>query len=181
MTSENSASLAPSALPGFPTPYVLPNGGGDKFILFDQIFTLLVNGEESGGDFDVFLNEGHAGQHIPPHLHQETHETFLVAEGAVRLWMDDEKGFRFDRVLAAGEFGFVPKNVVHSYRMETTSRIIGTSSGGFSGFFADAGRATDNPAIPTPDEFHIVKPERMAELWAKYSTVGRPDIDFDLG
>src|SRR3954470_870534 len=71
-------------------PYFLRDGEGEKVVMFDQLFTLLVSGHHSNGEFDSFVSEGRPGQAVPPHFHARTYETFFVLDGAVRLWVDDK-------------------------------------------------------------------------------------------
>lgn len=167
-----------TALPGAPKPYYLDAAGGDKLIVFDQLFTLLVEGAETEDQYDMFESIGHAGDPVPPHFHPHTHETFFVIEGAVRLWMDDRNGFLENRLLGPGEFGFVPAGVIHSYRLEATSRLVGTSSGGFTGFFREIGKLTSTPGIPTPENIHVPSFEQMAAAGATYGTTFLPEYSF---
>ncbi|MGO2112327.1 MAG: quercetin 2,3-dioxygenase [Pseudoclavibacter sp.] len=176
--AEQSLPIVSSNLPGTPFAYYLGRGHGDKYVVFDQLFTLLVEGAETDGQYDMFENIGHAGDAVPPHLHPRTHETFFVQEGACRLWMDDQNGNVTDRVLTAGEFGFVPANVIHSYRLEATSRLVGSSTGGFSGFFRAIGKATDTYAIPTPEQIHAPSIETMIAAGQEFGTTFLPDYSF---
>lgn len=164
-----------SHLPSAPNPYLLNDGEGDKLVLFDQLFTLLTTSPQTSGEFDAFLTEGRPGQAVPPHFHARTHETFFVMEGAIRLWVDDQHGNRETRILEAGGFGFVPKNTIHSYRIERTGKIFGVTSGGFSDFFRAIAKPTDKPGIPEPADFHIPPFELMAQQGAEH------DVNFVAG
>lgn len=152
---------AASALPAAPVPYFLAEGEGDKLVMFDQLFTILASSPQTSGQFDSFVTEGRPGRPVPPHFHAHTHETFFVLEGAIRLWVDDQQGIRETRIIEAGGFGYVPKNTIHSYRIERTGKIFGVTSAGFSDFFRAVGRPTDVPGIPSPEAFHIPSPEVM--------------------
>src|SRR6185437_8304940 len=83
-------------LPGTPAPFFLDKGEGEKSVVFDTLFTVLLTGDETEGQYDVFTTEGNAGDIIPAHIHPYTHEIFFVLEGAVHVWQDDEKGFKDD-------------------------------------------------------------------------------------
>jgi len=150
-----------SALPASGLPYFLADGEGDKLVMFDQLFTLLTTSAQTEGQFDAFITEGRPGRPVPPHFHADTHETFFVLEGAIRLWVDDQNGHRETRIIEPGGFGYVPKNTIHSYRIERTGKIFGVTSAGFSDFFRAVGRPTDLAGIPEPDAFHIPSPEVM--------------------
>ena len=162
-------------LPAEPSPYFLGEGDGDKLVLFDQLFTLLTTSPQTNGEFDAFVTEGRPGQPVPPHFHALTHETFFVLEGAIRLWVDDQNGFRETRILEAGEFGFVPKDTIHSYRIERPGKVFGVTSGGFSDFFRAVARPTDQAGIPDPPQFHIPPFEKMASEGARH------DVNFVAG
>jgi len=170
-----SDQTIPSELPDAAAPYFLGEAAGDKLVLFDQLFTLLTTSRQTDGQFDAFVSEGRPGQPVPPHFHALTHETFFVQEGAVRLWLDDQKGYRATRILEAGEFGYVPKNTIHSYKIERTARILGVTSGGFTDFFRAVGRPTATPGIPEPSAFHIPSFEVMGAEGARH------DVNFVPG
>lgn len=164
-----------SALPTQPAPYFLGAAEGDKLVMFDQLFTLLVTAAQTEREFDSFLTEGRPGQAVPAHFHALTHETFFVIEGAIRLWVDDQNGHRETRILEAGDFGYVPKNTIHSYRIERTGKVFGVTSGGFSDFFRAVGRPTDTAGIPEPADYFIPDFAMMAAEGARH------DVNFVAG
>jgi quercetin 2,3-dioxygenase len=165
-------------LPGKPTPFFLDRGEGEKSLVFDQRFTILLTGDETDGQYDVFTMEGGAGDIIPAHIHLNTHEIFFVLEGALHVWMDDEKGFRDDRVLTQGAFGYVPKNTIHAFRIESEARVLGTSTAGFGRFFHALGTPTTKTGIPAPGEVFIPSFDQMRAAGELYGTVFRPDFKF---
>jgi quercetin 2,3-dioxygenase len=169
----------PGVLPGKPVPFTLQQGEGEKSVLFGDLFTILLSGDETEGQYDVFTAEGHAGSMIPAHLHMWTHEIFYVVDGAVHVWMDDEHGTKVDRILQTGDFAYVPKNIVHAYRFEATSKVLGTSTAGFGRFFHAMGRKTDKPGIPGRDEVFVPSREQMQAAGEKYGTLFRPEFRFD--
>lgn len=164
-----------SALPTQPAPYFLGAAEGDKLVMFDQLFTLLATAAQTEREFDSFLTEGRPGQAVPAHFHALTHETFFVLEGAIRLWVDDQNGHRETRILEAGDFGYVPKNTIHSYRIERTGKVFGVTSGGFSDFFRAVGRPTDTAGIPEPADYFIPDFATMAAEGARH------DVNFVAG
>ncbi|WP_062464100.1 quercetin 2,3-dioxygenase [Demequina soli] len=181
MSPNEAPALSPThagILPGEPKPFYLDNGEGEKSVVFDTLFTILLTGDETDGQYDVFSCEGNAGQIIPAHIHPFTHEIFFIVDGAVHLWMDDEQGFKEDKVLTSGAFGFVPKGTIHAFRMEAQSKIMGVSSGGFARFFHAMGTPTDKPGIPTPSEFYAPPFSQMKAAGELYGTVFRPDYNF---
>jgi quercetin 2,3-dioxygenase len=165
-------------LPGTPKPYYLEKGEGEKSVVFDTLFTILLTGDETDGQYDVFTTEGNAGDIIPAHLHPVTHEIFFILDGAVHLWLDDEKGTKSDKVLTQGAFGYIPMGTIHAFRIESTARVLGVSSGGFARFFHAMGTPTEKTGIPDPSEFYIPSIPQMMAAGQKYGTIFRPDYKF---
>jgi quercetin 2,3-dioxygenase len=137
-------------LPGKPAPYVLRRGEGEHAMLFTDLFTVLLSGDETEGQFGIITADSPAGDIIPTHSHNETHETFYVLEGKVRLFYQDAEGAKHTELLNAGDFGYVPAGFAHAYKIEEAARMMGTLSGGFERFFQHMGTATDHPTKDQP-------------------------------
>jgi quercetin 2,3-dioxygenase len=137
-------------LPGKPQPYVLKRGEGEHSMLFTDLFTVLLSGDETDGQFGIITSESPAGEIIPTHSHNETHETFSVLEGKVRLFYEDTEGVKSSQLLTAGDFGYVPAGFAHAYKIEEAARMMGVLSGGFERFFQHMGTATDTPTADQP-------------------------------
>jgi quercetin 2,3-dioxygenase len=128
-------------LPGKPQPYVLRRGEGEHAQL---------SGDETGDQFGIVVSESPAGDVIPTHSHNTTHETFYVLEGRVRLFFEDGEGARQPQLLAPGDFGHVPAGFAHAYRIVEDARMTDTLSGGFERFFQHMGTPTDSTAADQP-------------------------------
>ncbi|NEM92267.1 quercetin 2,3-dioxygenase [Galbitalea soli] len=163
-------------LPGAPLPYFLRNGEGEKSIVFDTVFDILLSADETEGQYGAFTTIGPKGDRIPAHQHPTTHEIFYVVEGAVGLWLDDQADYHEKRVLEAGDFAFVPKGIVHAYQNLATSKIFGVGTGGFERFFHGIGTPTDSAEIPTRP--YIPPFEQMLAAGQKYGTVFLPEFSF---
>ncbi|CAB4926609.1 quercetin 2,3-dioxygenase [Klenkia terrae] len=137
-------------LPGKPEPYVLRRGEGEHAKLFGDLFTVLLSGDETENQFGVIVADSPAGDVIPTHSHDATHETFYVLEGKVRLFFEDTEGAQQTRLLAPGDFGFVPAGYAHAYQVVEASRMMGTLSGGFERFFQHMGTPTDHTGDQPP-------------------------------
>jgi quercetin 2,3-dioxygenase len=174
MTAEFVRPDGDAALPGRPVPYVLEAGEGERAHLFDQLFTVLLSGDETEGQFGVFTMEAPRGQAIPVHSHADVHEIFYVLDGRVRVVVEDPEGGRVDRVLTTGDFGYVPAGHRHTFRVEShRARTLGVNTGGFERFFAAAGERTGSrmpPAIPV-----VPPPEQLGEAARRY----RNEFHFD--
>ena len=131
-------------LPGKPQPYVLRKGEGEHAKLFGDVFTVLLSGDETGNQFGIITSASPAGDVIPTHSHNETHETFYVLEGKVRLFFVDGEGAKQSQLLTPGDFGYVPAGFAHAYQIVEDARMMGTLSGGFERFFQHMGTPTDS-------------------------------------
>ena len=61
-------------------------------MLFTDLFTVLLSGDETEGQFGIITADSPAGDIIPTHSHNETHETFYVLDGKVRLFYAGRRG-----------------------------------------------------------------------------------------
>ena len=66
-------------LPGRPAPYVLRKGEGEHAMLFTDLFSVLLSGDETNGQFGIITSDCPTGDIIPTHSHNETHETFYFS------------------------------------------------------------------------------------------------------
>ena len=137
-------------LPGKPVPFVLRKGEGEHAMLFGDLFTVLLSGDETGNQFGIIVSDSPAGDVIPTHSHNATHETFYVLEGKVRLFFEDEEGQQQTQLLASGDFGYVPAGFAHAYQIVEDARMMGTLSGGFERFFQHMGTVTDHATTDQP-------------------------------
>jgi quercetin 2,3-dioxygenase len=137
-------------LPGRPEAYFLGQGEGEHAMLFTDLFTVLLSGDETEGQFGVFTSQAPRGQLIPAHTHHGTHEVFYIIEGSVRVYLQDRDGTKRSRLLAAGDFGFVPAGLVHAYQVHEPARILGVASGGFERFFQHMGQPTEHATAEQP-------------------------------
>jgi quercetin 2,3-dioxygenase len=164
------------ALPGRPVPYVLRRGEGEHAMLFTDLFTVLLSGDETEGQFGVVVSESPAGDTIPTHFHEGTHETFAVLEGSVRLFFEDPEGAQQTQLLTSGDFGYVPAGFPHAYRIEQAARMMGVLSGGFERFFQHMGTETDHA---TPDQPPFVPDfPRMQAAAHRHGTQFLPDYQW---
>ena len=169
---------SPESCPEAPKPFYLANGEGEKSVVFDQLFTIMLSGDETDGQYGVFTVEAPKGDMIPPHLHQTAHEIFYVVDGSITVWMDDQQGFQGKRTLKTGDFGFVPTNTVHAFRMEAPTKVLGVNTGGFERFFHDMGTPAPD-VVGIPEVPYITPIEQMLAAGRKFGTVFMPDFRFE--
>ncbi|MCX4912250.1 quercetin 2,3-dioxygenase [Streptomyces sp. NBC_00687] len=168
MTFEYATRYRPAShIPPEPgKPYFIEKGMGDRALLFTDLFTVYAGGEQTENTFNFFTCEGPKGDVIPAHMHADTYEVFFVTDGAVRLYVEEPNGTQHTKLLTSGDFGFVPKNCPHAYRIERNgSRIVGVASGPsgtFERFFENLGTPTESlglpqdPYVPEPQKFGTV-------------------------
>ena len=138
------------SLPGRPAPYVLRRGEGEHAVLFRDVFTVLLSGDETDGQFGIITATSPAGDIIPTHAHNGTHETFYILEGRIRLFFVDAAGEKATALLSPGDFAYVPAGTPHAYQVEEDARLTGTMTGGFERFFQHMGTATDHTGTDQP-------------------------------
>jgi quercetin dioxygenase-like cupin family protein len=109
-----------------------------------EMITVLAGGDATGG-YELFLQEGRAGQGPPPHSHDWS-ETFYVLAGEIEIAAGDRSA-----VCRAGDIAHAPAGVAHWFRFLTDGKMVSvTSRPGASKFFADMDR--DAPGQPTGPE-----------------------------
>ncbi len=162
-------------LPGAPEPFFLQRGEGEHARLFGDLFTVLLSGDETEGQFGVMTADCPTGNVIPTHAHDATHEVFYVVDGAVRVFVQDRQGEKTSRLLGPGDFGFVPAGLAHAYRVERPSRMLGVVSGGFERFFQHMGAPTDVPSEQPP---FVPDPPRMQAAAQAHRMQFLRDVDW---
>jgi quercetin 2,3-dioxygenase len=166
-------------LPGAPTPYFLARGEGEKAIVIDSLFTVLLSADETGGQFGVFTLDAPKGDAIPAHSHGSHHEIFYVVRGGVTVFLDDEAGERRVCELGVGDVGYVPAGIVHAYRVEEDdTRVLGVSTGGFERFFQTLGEPTDADRYPA-SPLGLPPPERFGMAAQRFDTRFLPGYRMD--
>lgn len=139
--------------------YVLRAGTGLSHLVAGQVIRTIAGVDQTGGGFgavvaDCPLDRGP----IPMHWHEREHDTWFVTRGRLQVWADDQS-----RVLAPGDFAYVPPRVTHSYRsVAPRTQFFGiVAPGGWEQFFVDAGEVwgmTGLPADGHPFDFSRMGP-----------------------
>ncbi|MGI5336535.1 quercetin 2,3-dioxygenase [Streptomyces sp. CA-181903] len=173
-----------SHIPAEPgVPYFIEKGMGDRAHLFGDLVTIYAGGEQTENTFNFFTVEGPKGDIIPAHTHPDTHEVFYITDGAVRLFVEDLKGNQYEKLLTPGDFGFVPKNCPHAYRIERHhSRVVGVAAGPggtFERFFENFGAPTDDLTLPQAPV--VPGREKFATVPQEYDVRFMPDHQWRTG
>lgn len=158
-------------------PYFIEKGQGDRAHLFGDLFTIYAGGDQTEDTFNFFTCEGPKGDIIPAHSHPDTYEVFFITDGAVRLFVEDTSGQQHEKLLTSGDFGFVPKNCPHAYRIERHhSRIVGVAAGPggtFERFFENLGAPTCEPGLPATPV--VPEPHAFGVVGERYDVRFLPD------
>ena len=172
MTTLIAEQTPVTKLPGEPVPYVIEAGSGRAHVLLGEVARALVGAEESRGAMSVMALDGLLAERpIPLHYHDNEYEFFYVLRGAVQLWADDSS-----RVLAPGDFGYVPPGTLHAYQLRGNySTFVGpVVPGGWDRFFDLTGEPFASAAFPTgptgPPPF-----EKFGRAEAQFKMKYRPD------
>ncbi|MGW8375557.1 quercetin 2,3-dioxygenase [Streptomyces sp. ODS28] len=162
------------------TPYFIEKGEGDRAHLFGDLITVYAGGEQTENAFNFFTCEGPKGDIIPAHVHADTYEVFYITDGAVRLFVEDTAGAQQEKLLTAGDFGFVPKNCPHAYRMERHhSRVVGVAAGPggtFERFFESLGTPTGERGLPR--EPYVPEGHKFGTVPQEYDVRFLPDHEW---
>ena len=162
-------------LPAVPKPFVLGEGEGEKSLVFDQIFEILLSGDETDDQYGAWTMKAHRGDRIPAHKHLQTHEIFYVVDGEISVWMDDEADYHSKTTLTTGDFAYVPAGVVHAFKIENTTKVFGCGTAGFERFFHAIGEKTD---LSEPQGVYVPPFEVMRAAGEKYATQFMPEFQF---
>ncbi|KJL47288.1 Quercetin 2,3-dioxygenase [Microbacterium hydrocarbonoxydans] len=162
-------------LPAAPRPFVLGNGEGEKSLVFDQLFTILLTGDETEDQYGAFTMQGRKGDRIPAHLHKAAHEIFYVVDGEISVWMDDAADHHSKTTLVTGDFAYVPAGTVHAFQIHNSTKVFGVGTAGFERFFHAMGQQTD---LTEPQGVYVPSFEVMRAAGEKYDTVFMPEFQF---
>lgn len=129
----------------------------------DEIIVLLA-GEDTGGQFTLWLGVTPPEGGPPPHYHLHEDEWFLPLEGEVEFFIDGEW-----QAVAVGTVVFIPRATVHTFRNSGNGplkMLTQTIPAGFETFFERCAQEFAKPG--PPDMARIV--EISAEHGIHYVT-----------
>ena len=95
-------------LPGSPDAFFLSRGEGEHAKLFGDLFTVLLSGDETEGQFGIITSQSPAGDIVPTHTHADTHGRSTSSTG--RYACSSRTGRAEDLAAARpGRLGSVPR------------------------------------------------------------------------
>jgi len=121
-------------------------GGGSKS-------ELKIVGEQSGGDWAVIEQHVHAGDEPPMHTHTREDETIYVLEGAIVVYVGDE---RFE--VEAGSYAALPNKVRHGFSVhgDEAHLLLTLAPAGIEYFVVPRNESDEDP-----DKYGVVLEERV--------------------
>jgi quercetin dioxygenase-like cupin family protein len=128
-------------------------GGGPWFI--DTVARVLVDGEETNGNYSVVDSVGPQGNMPPLHVHQREDEVFHVVEGQLTVFLPGEAV-----ELNAGDTLRAPCGVPHTYRVEseTCRWLVFCQPAGFEEFVR---------AVSEPHRRRSSRPRTAPTTWTR--------------
>ena len=127
-------------------PYELHNSQAPAFWQVDILWILLASSEQTGGSYTLLEQLCPQGSGPGPHYHDQD-EAFTILDGEITFVVGGQ-------VLegVAGSFLFVPRGVVHSFRVKSqTARILNSyTPGGFERVIIALGEPAPERTLPPP-------------------------------
>jgi quercetin dioxygenase-like cupin family protein len=112
----------------------------------DSLMAVRANSAQTRGQLGVTEFWGAQGHGSPLMIHSREDEGYLVVEGELTFWMDDDKPFTY----GPGGFAWFPQGVKHAYAVSSpTARFLCmTTPAGLEEFFGSVGRPADGGTLP---------------------------------
>lgn len=153
---EGAKPVTDATIPLQRLPYVLRSGEGERRIAAEQLFTIMGTNAVSDGRFISVMNEGSAGEMIPPHYHAQHTENFLCLDGLMTMMVSGK-----EISLHPGDYLQIPARYIHAYRLDSPyARFFGwLTPGVFEPFFRLLGDPYEPyglPLVPPPFRFDRV-------------------------
>jgi quercetin dioxygenase-like cupin family protein len=130
-------------------PLILPPGQGDGLWHLDALWTLKIPAVATGGAFSLAEQLLPKGSAPPMHRHTREDEAWIVLDGEVTFFLEDEQ-----HTAGPGTYVFGPRGRAHTLRVESdTARLaILLLPGTCEAFFHATGRPADSLTLPQPEQ-----------------------------
>ena len=140
---------------------------GDTYDHLGLRLRMRLTGEDTAGSLALIEHIGRRGTGPPLHRHAREDETFIVLDGDLDGWSDDDH-----TVVTAGDTLHLPAGSEHAFRVrsETARFLVLITPAGFERFFISDGTPSDPdaqlPPVPGPPPVEAV--ERLAQILSGY-------------
>lgn len=127
---------------------VLPPGHGEGLWHLDVLWTFKVPAAATGGSFSLAEQLLPRGSAPPVHRHTHEDEAWIVLEGEVTFFLDDE-----EHTAGPGTYVFGPRGRAHTFRVESETARVATFlvPGAAEAFFHATGRPAESLTLPPPE------------------------------
>jgi quercetin dioxygenase-like cupin family protein len=150
---------------------------GDTYDHLGLRLRMRLTGQDTAGGLALIEHVGRRGAGSPLHRHTREAETFLVLDGDLDGWSDEDH-----TVVSAGDTLYLPSGSEHAYRVrsDTAQFLLLITPAGFERFFITDGTPSEPdaelPPVPGPPAPEAV--ERLAQILSDYgvSITGPPPI-----
>lgn len=142
-----------------------------SYWLIGNRLTILANGQDTDGRYDLIEGRLPAGLQTTPHRHTRYAEQLYVVEGEITVWLEAER-----HVLRPGESITIPIGTVHvvgNSGDEPARSLVIASPSGFARLIEEAGTPAVGSAPPPPLPDDLEKFERAAAA-AGDENLGQP-------
>ena len=143
---------------------------GDTYDHLGLRLRMRLTGQETAGGLALIEHVGRRGAGSPLHRHTREAETFIVLDGELDGWSDEDR-----TLVSAGDTLYLPSGSEHAYRVRSaTARfLLLITPAGFERFFVSDGVPSDPdadlPSVPGPPPPEAV--ERLARMLTDYGVV----------
>lgn len=136
------------AQPTFNALVQLP-AGGELLWHLDALWTFKIPSAATGGTFSLAEQLLPKGSAPPLHRHTREDEAWIVLDGEVTFFLDDN-----EHRVGPGTYVFGPRNRAHTFRVESNTARLATLliPGTAEAFFHSTGRPAESRALPPPVE-----------------------------
>ena len=137
----------------------------------DTVARVLVDGEETNGNYSVVDSVGPQGNMPPLHVHEREDEVFHVVEGQLTVFLPGEQV-----ELNVGDTLRAPCGVPHTYRVEsdTCRWLVFCQPAGFEEFVRAVSEPAPSSELPPPDRPHDLDAIAAAAAAAGIELLGPP-------
>jgi quercetin dioxygenase-like cupin family protein len=131
------------------SPYMRQHGQHQRLAWIGHMqVSVLLDGAATEGQLTVVESRAERGDASPVHVHTQDDETFLLLDGAMTIWVGDHRVH-----LEPGGIAFLPRQLPHAFRFDTTSRaLLLATPAGQEDFYRRAGW---DLAQPRPDGWAV--------------------------
>lgn len=135
-----------------------------------HLFSFLADAHTTGGSYSLMEVVIRQGLEPPPHTHSREDEAFFVLEGRIEFLVGDQV-----LQLGPGETVFMPKNVLHGFRVLTSTAhaLIWLTPAGLEKGFRHPAFSVPAPSLtlpPAPDG--PPPPEMIGKMIEVFSELG---------